>query len=154
MIFISSSFSSHYSSFYSSSMLSFLIALIAARKSYEAAFQLSPVFSKPLLFPALPSFFSLALTCLIRLACYLFTSLFASELNSFRFDIKTSLQALACFYRAFLLNFRPQPSGHYIKSFSPWGIDYSTSSSRIGFSSWDRMIGFSGSTSGMMGAGV
>jgi hypothetical protein len=51
--------------------------LMAARKSYEAAFQFSPVFSKPLLFPAFPYFFSLALTCLIILACSFVTSLFA-----------------------------------------------------------------------------
>jgi len=31
--------------------------------------------------------------------------------------MKTILHALACFSRAFLLNFLPQPSGHNIRSF-------------------------------------
>lgn len=87
------------------------MALIAARKSYEAVFQLSPVLSKP--FPlALPYFFYFALTCLMMFACSLFTSLLASELNSFLLDMNTNLQALACFSKAFLLNFLPHPSGH------------------------------------------
>jgi len=107
--------------------------LIAALKSSEAAFQLSVVFSKPLVFP-FPYFFYFALTCLIKFACYFVTSLLASELNYFLLDINTNLQALACFYKAFLLNLRPHPSGHSIKSFSPACIDSSTSSSLIGFS--------------------
>jgi hypothetical protein len=43
-IFIYSSFSSHYSSFYSSFTFYFFIALMAALKSSDAAFQLSLVF--------------------------------------------------------------------------------------------------------------
>ena len=46
-----------------------------------------------------------------------FPTLLASELNSFLFDINTNLQALACFSKAFLLNFLPQPSGQSTKSF-------------------------------------
>ena len=38
-----------------------------------------------------------------------------------------------CFSNAFLLNLRPQPSGHSTKSVSP-GIDSSISSSLMGFS--------------------
>lgn len=124
IIFISSSFSSaSSSSFSSSSTLSFFMALIAALKSSDAAFQLSLVFSKPFPLP-LPYFFSLAFTCLARTACSFVTNLFASELNSFLFDIKTNLQALACFSRAFLLNFLPHPSGHSTRSFSPCCKDY------------------------------
>lgn len=84
------------------------MAFMAARKSSDAAFQLSLVFSNPLVL-VFPYFFYFAFTCLTMLACSLFTSLFASELNYFLFDIKTSLQALACFYKALRLNFRPQP---------------------------------------------
>ena len=67
--------------------------------------------------------------------CYLDVSLFAYELNSFLFDMKTNLHAFACFSRAFLLNFRPQPSGHMIKSFSvsTCSLASSTSSSLMGF---------------------
>ena len=46
-----------------------------------------------------------------------FPTLLASELNYFRFDMKTNLQAFACFSRAFRLNFLPHPSGQSIKSF-------------------------------------
>lgn len=41
--------------------------------------------------------------------CSLEVILFASELNSFLFDMNTNLQAFACFSKAFLLNFLPQP---------------------------------------------
>lgn len=41
--------------------------------------------------------------------CSLEVILFASELNSFLFDMNTNLQAFACFSSAFLLNFLPQP---------------------------------------------
>ncbi len=136
IIFISSYFYSS-SSFSYSYTLSFLIALTAALKSYEAAFQFSPVFSKPFPFP-LPSFFSLAFTCLTKVACSLLTSLFASELNYFLLDIKTNLQAFACFSKAFRLNLRPQPSVHSIKSFSPCCIDSYTSSYFIGLSSYTK----------------
>ena len=44
----------------------------------------------------------------IAMADYDMQSL-AYELNYFLFDIKTNLQAFACFYKAFLLNFLPQP---------------------------------------------
>ena len=65
--------------------------------------------------------------------CY-FPTLLAYELNSFLFDIKTNLQALACFSKAFLLNFLPHPSGHNTKSFSLSGGNvYSCYSSWIGF---------------------
>ena len=45
----------------------------------------------------------------IMLTCSFETNRLAYELNSFLFDMKTSLHALACFSRAFLLNFLPQP---------------------------------------------
>jgi len=54
---------------------------------------------------------------LMKVTCSFETNLLASELNSFLFDMKTNLQALACFSSAFLLNFRPQPSGHCTRSF-------------------------------------
>lgn len=68
-----------------------------------------------------------------QITCYFEAILFASELNYFLLDMKTILQALACFSRAFRLNLRPQPSGHKIKSvsFSGCSLDYSTSSSLI-----------------------
>jgi len=94
---------------FSSYAVYFLIALIAALKSSEADFQFYPVFSKPFDFPYL---FSLALTCFAIFACYLFTNRFASELNYFLLDINTNLQALACFSKAFLWNFLPQPYVH------------------------------------------
>lgn len=63
--------------------------------------------------------------------------LLASELNSFLFDMKTSLQAFACFSSAFRLNFLPHPSGHKTRSFSlSGGSDSSNYCSRIGFYSW------------------
>lgn len=74
----------------------------------------------------------------LNLTCYFDVSLLASELNYFLLDIKTILQALACFYKAFLLNLRPQPSGHITKSvsFSGCYLDYSISYYLIiGFSS-------------------
>ena len=46
-----------------------------------------------------------------------FPTLLASELNYFRFDMKTNLHAFTCFSKAFLLNFLPHPSGQSIKSF-------------------------------------
>lgn len=74
--------------------------------------------------------------------CSLVT-LLASELNSFLFDINTSLQAFACFSSAFLLNDRPHPSGHITKSFSlSGGSDSSASYSRIGRSSSGRISCF------------
>jgi len=88
-----------------------LIAFTAALKSFDAAFQLSDVLSRALFF-TIPSFFYFAFACLIMVACYLLTNLFASELNSFLLDMNTSLQAFACFSKAFRLNFRPQPSVH------------------------------------------
>jgi hypothetical protein len=107
--------SSSYSSF---AFSYFLFAFITARNYSEAAFQLSPVLPKPAL-PFVPpiSFFSFILVCLAMRACYFEVILLASELNSFLFDMKTNLQALACFSSAFLLNFLPQPSGHGTKSF-------------------------------------
>ena len=66
---------------------------------------------------------------IIKNTCSFETTLLASELNSLRFDMKTNLQAFACFYRAFLLNFRPHPSGHITRSFSlSWGKDSSAAS--------------------------
>ncbi len=53
----------------------------------------------------------------IAFTCYLEVILLAYELNSLRLDIKTSLQAFACFSKAFLLNLRPQPYGQRTKSF-------------------------------------
>lgn len=49
--------------------------------------------------------------------CYLEVIRFASELNSLRFDMNTSLHAFACFSNALRLNLRPQPSGHSTRSF-------------------------------------
>lgn len=101
----------YYSSFPSSS---FLIPLIAALKFSDVALQLSLVLSKPFVFPNCFYFF---LFSLINAACYFEVNLFASELNYFLLDMKTILQAFACFYNAFLLNFLPHPSGHSTKSF-------------------------------------
>lgn len=68
--------------------------------------------------------------------CYLEVMRFAYELNSFRFDMKTSLHAFACFSKALRLNLRPQPSGHNTRSFSlSAGRDSSSYCSRMGFSS-------------------
>ncbi len=83
--------------------------------------------------------------CLLYKSClyYLYFTcsfeviLFASELNYFLLDIKTNLQAFACFYKAFLLNFLPQPSGHITSRFSSSFADYSASYSCIGLS-WLR----------------
>lgn len=99
---------------------------MADLKSSEAAFQLSLVLSNP--FPlVIPiwAFFSCNLFCFTKAAwikwkitCSCEVNLLASELNSFLFDMKTNLQALACFSKALRLNFLPHPYGHSTNSFS------------------------------------
>ena len=130
------------SSSYSPSFSSFFIALMADLKSSEAAFQFYPVLvlSKPLPLVIPIFFFSSTLVCFTicaynhhKCTCS-FPTLLASELNSFLLDMNTNLQAFACFSKAFLLNFLPQPSGHITKSFSLSGGSVSScSSSWIGF---------------------
>lgn len=121
----------------SPSFSSFFMALMADLKSSEAAFQFYPVLvlSKPLPLVMPIFFFSSTLVC-FTICAYVYhkttcslPTLLASELNSFLFDMNTNLQAFACFSKAFLLNFRPQPSGHITRSFSLSGGSVSSCSS-------------------------
>ena len=97
---------------------------------------LSFSFSKFFLLLNFVLLYDLSLNCNKKITCSFEVNLLASELNYFLFDMKTNLQALACFSNAFRLNFLPQPSGHSTSSFSltAWSTDSSTSSSWIGFS--------------------